>query len=210
MADIPKIRTLLLVGGEIHDSKGVGDVLEADLIKTGQFDLTRVDNDLGAFSARRVAPYDLVVFYWTLGTLTAPQKRGILDHIAQGNGFVAIHSAADSFRGDRDWHRFVGGHFITHPRHRRYQVSVTKRKSPITAGIEEFFVTDEQYILDYDGGLNILANALWKGRAMPVLWTKPWRKGRVFYTALGHDPKACKQTMFKETFTRGCLWAAGR
>ncbi len=210
MPDETKIKTLLLVGGEIHDWRGVGDVLEPMLKRTGTFDVTRVDNDLGAFGAKRIAPYELVVFYWTLGTLNDARRGGLLDHIAQGKGFVGLHSAADSFRGDRAWHTFIGGHFITHPRYRRYQVSVIPRRGPITAGIEEFMITDEQYILEYDAGLNVLANALWKGRLMPVLWTKRFKQGRVFYSALGHDPKACKQAMFKKTFLRGCLWAAGR
>ncbi len=210
MADMEKISTLLLVGGEIHDYKGVGDAVERHLNASGKFDVTRVDDDLGAFAAKRLAPYELVVFYWTLGKLNDARRQGILDHVAKGRGLVAIHSAADSFRGDRAWYKFLGGRFVTHPPYRRYQVSITERRSPITTGIEEFFTTDEQYILDYDRGLGVLATALWKGKAMPVLWTKRWKKGRIFYTALGHDGKACKQPMFKKTFLRGCLWAADR
>jgi len=41
------------------------------------------------------------------------------------------------------------------------------------------------------------------------MWTKPWGKGRVFYLALGHDPKACEQDMFKKLLIRGSQWAAG-
>jgi type 1 glutamine amidotransferase len=70
-------------------------------------------------------------------------------------------------------------------------------------------ITDEQYILDYDPRVNVLANALYKGKTMPVMWTKPWGKGRVFYLALGHDPKACEQDMFKKLLIRGAQWAAG-
>ena len=204
------IKTLLLVGGVIHDWKGVGDVLEPMLGRAGRFDVTRVDDDLSVLAARRLAPYELVVFYWTLGKLNDARRRGILDHIGRGNGFVGVHSAADSFRGDKAWRRFIGGYFITHPRYRRYQVGVTKVRSPITEGVEEFFVTDEQYITKHRGDLNVLANALWQGRTMPVLWTKPHKRGRVFYTALGHDPKACRQAMFRKTFLRGCLWAVNR
>jgi hypothetical protein len=70
-------------------------------------------------------------------------------------------------------------------------------------------ITDEQYILDYDPRVTVLANALYQGRPMPVLWTKDWGQGRVFYSALGHDPKACQQAMFQQTLIRGALWAAG-
>ena len=57
-----KIKTLLLVGGAVHDWKGIGDVIEADLKESGKFDVTRVNNDLDGFLADRIAPYDLVVF----------------------------------------------------------------------------------------------------------------------------------------------------
>ena len=101
----------------------------------------------------------------------------------------------------------VGGHFVTHPRYRDYQVNVVDEEHPITEGIVEFMVTDEQYIVDYDPRVNVLASALWQGRAMPVVWTKDWGEGRVFYLALGHDPAACRHGMFGTLLQRGSLWA---
>ncbi len=205
-----RVKTLLLTGGPVHDGKKIGDVVQAAMEKTGLFEITRVHEDLDALLAERIAPYQLVVFYWTLGEITEAQKRGLMNHIASGKGYVTFHSGADSFRGDPDYRAFVGGYFITHPRYRTYQVSVTENDSPITCGIEEFMITDEQYVLDYNPQVNVLANALYKGRLMPVLWTKDWGKGRVFYSALGHDPKACEQEMFQKLLIRGSLWAAGR
>jgi hypothetical protein len=205
-----RIRTLLLVGGPIHDAKGVGDVVEGLLKKSEKFDVTRVDNDLDALKADRLAPYDIVVLYYTLGTITEEQKRGLMNFVAAGKGYVTFHSGADSFRGDPDYRALVGGYFVGHPKYRTYQVSVTENTSPITRGIDEFMITDEQYLLDYDPRVEVLAAALHKGKAMPVLWTKPWGKGRVFYNALGHDKKACEQPMFQKLLLRGAIWAAGQ
>lgn len=205
-----KIKTLLLTGGKVHNGVKIGDVLQTAMEKSGRFEITRVNEDLSALEAEKVKPFDLVVFYWTMGEITEAQKRGVMNHIASGKGFVTFHSGADSFRGDFDWRAFVGGYFITHPKYRTYQVSVTEAKSPITEGIDEFMITDEQYIVDYDPRVNVLANALHKGKTMPVLWTQDWGKGRVFYSALGHDPKACEQEMFQKLALRGMLWAAGR
>jgi type 1 glutamine amidotransferase len=203
------IKTLLLTGGPVHDGQTIGDIVQAAMEKTGRFEITRVHEDLDALLPERIAPFKLVVFYWTLGEITDAQKRGLLNHIAQGNGYVTFHSGADSFRGDPDYRALVGGHFITHPAYRSYQVSVTQQDSPITRDISEFMITDEQYILDYDPRVTVLANALYQGRPMPVLWTKDWGKGRVYYNALGHDPKACEQEMFQELLIRGAVWAAG-
>ena len=173
------------------------------LEKTGRFEVTRVQDDLDALLPDRIAPFKLVVFYWTLGEINDAQKRGLLNHIASGNGFATCHSGADSFRGDPEYRALVGGYFVTHPSYRTYQVSVAKTDSPITRGIDEFMITDEQYIVDYDPRVSVLANGLYQGRAVPVVWTKDWGKGRVFYNALGHDPKACEQEMFQTLFVRG-------
>lgn len=43
---------------------------------------------------------------------------------------------------------------------------------------------------------------------MPVVWTKYWGKGRVFYNSLGHDEKRAKTEPFLTITKRGFLWAA--
>jgi uncharacterized protein len=204
-----RIKTLLLTGGPVHDAKNIGDIVHGVMDQTGRFEITRVHEDLDALLPDRIAPFKLVVFYWTLGELTDAQKHGLLNHIAAGNGFVTFHSGADSFRGDPEYRALVGGYFITHPHYRTYHVSVTQVDSPITRGIDEFMITDEQYILDFDPRVTVLANSLFQGRLVPVLWTKDWGKGRVYYNALGHDPKACEQEMFQQLLIRGAIWAAG-
>ena len=202
-----KINTLVFCGGEIHDWKGCGDEIIKSLSECQEFQITRVDENLDALISPNLDSYDLIVFYYTVGEITDAQKNGLLNHIASGKGYVGIHSAADSFRGCPEYRAMVGGHFVTHPRYRDYQVNVADEAHPITEGIVEFMVTDEQYIVDYDPRVNVLASALWQGRAVPVVWTKDWGKGRVFYLALGHDAAACRHETFGTLLQRGSLWA---
>jgi hypothetical protein len=202
-----KIKTLLFAGGAIHDWRGCSHAIYDALSQCEDFELTRAEDDLNALVAPNLNPYDLIVFYYTVGTITDGQKNGLLNHIASGKGFVGVHSAADSFRDCPEYRAMVGGHFVTHPRYREYQVNVVDPEHPITKGLDEFMVTDEQYILDYDLRVNTLASALWKGKAMPVAWAKSWGKGRVFYLALGHDAKACRHEKFAFLLQRGALWA---
>ena len=42
----------------------------------------------------------------------------------------------------------------------------------------------------------------------PILWTTQFGMGRVFVTALGHDPDDTENPAFKITFLRGAEWAA--
>ncbi|HIE53104.1 MAG TPA: ThuA domain-containing protein [Armatimonadetes bacterium] len=204
-----KIKTLVLAGGQIHDFKGCGQAIREALTECKELDLTYLEEDLNVFVAPNLDPYDLLVFFYTVGELTDVQKTGLLNWVASGKGFVGVHSAADSFRGCPEYRAMIGGYFVTHPRYREYQVSIVDPEHPITKGLEEFMVTDEQYILDYDPRVNVLASALHRGAAMPVAWTKSWGQGRVFYLALGHDAPACRHEMFKLLLQRGARWAGG-
>ncbi len=200
------IKTLVFAGGKIHDYKGVGGAAREVLEQAGGFDIEYVEEDLDVLT--RLDPYELLVFHYTIGEITDAQKNGLLNWVASGKGYAGIHSAADSFRECPEYRAMVGGHFVTHPKYRDYQVSIVETAHPITEGLSEFMVKDEQYILDYDPRVNVLASALWQGQAMPVVWTKPWGKGRVFYLALGHDAAACQHEMFRTLLQRGARWAA--
>jgi hypothetical protein len=43
---------------------------------------------------------------------------------------------------------------------------------------------------------------------MPVVWTKYWGRGRVFYSSLGHDAERVKKEPSFTILRRGFLWAA--
>jgi hypothetical protein len=207
---VSRIRTLVFAGGKIHDFKGCGQAIRAALAEREEFEITYAEEDLDLLLPASLDRFDLLVFYYTVGEITDAQKNGLLNWVASGKGFVAVHSGADSFRGCPEYRAMVGGYFVTHPKYRDYQVSVVDAEHPITEGLVEFMVRDEQYILDYDPRVEVLASALYKGQAMPVAWTKPWGNGRVFYLALGHDAPACQHEMFRVLLQRGAHWAGSR
>lgn len=204
-----KPKLLLLTGGPIHDGQGIGDVFERHLAADGRYAVTRVHGDLDALTASRLEPFDVLVFYWTIESISDPQLMGLLNWVRAGGRFITFHSGGDSFRDCPAYRDLVGGYFVTHPHYRTYQVSVKDPEHPITRGIDEFLITDEQYILSWDARNHILANALWKGELMPVAWVKDYGAGKVFYCALGHDPKAVEQDMVHVLFSRAVAWAAG-
>jgi hypothetical protein len=204
---VAKIQALVFGGGQIHDWKGIQPRVVETLKQNADIQITTAQEDLSVLE--KLDPYDVIVFHYTVGTITDAQRDGLSRWLASGKGYVGIHSAADSFRDDPDYRNLVGGWFITHPRYRDYQVSVTDPNHPITAGVpEEFVVRDEQYITDYDPRVHVLATALWKGRAMPVVWAKSHGKGRVCYIALGHDPASCEHPQFRQLLMNATVWAA--
>jgi type 1 glutamine amidotransferase len=65
-----------------------------------------------------------------------------------------------------------------------------------------------------DPAVNVLADADYTHEehtcVMPVVWTRMWGAGKVFYSALGHDPAEFeKHPGVFAMSVRGILWAAG-
>ena len=78
--------------------KAVSDEIVKVLSQRDEFEITRVEEDLDALVSPNLDPYDLIVFYYTIGEISDAQKNGLLNHVASGKGYVGVHSAADSFR----------------------------------------------------------------------------------------------------------------
>ncbi len=128
---------------------------------------------------------------------------------------AGVHGGmGDAFRGNLGYQWMVGGQFVGHPHVGDYFVQLAAAKSPITAGMKKRFkYHSEQYYMLVDPAIAVLAETTYDldGHKvkMPVVWTKPHGKGRVFYSALGHRYE--EFVKFPEVLamtTRGLLWAA--
>ena len=166
--------------------------------------------------ADTLGSYDVIIPYWTMGTLSPEQTKNLTSAVHRGVGLAGTHGGTgDAFRGNTDYEWMVGGHFVSHPHVGDYTVRLTTRQSAITDGLPlEFPYRSEQYYLLVDPANDVLADSIYtyEGRrcVMPVAWTKSWGKGRVFYSALGHDPKEFdKFPAALEMIVRGIRWATG-
>jgi type 1 glutamine amidotransferase len=119
------------------------------------------------------------------------------------------------------WQFITGGNWVSHPGGDgvEYLVEIKKSSSsPIVEGIKDFVVKSEQYYLHVDPAVDVLAvtrypTVTWYHSSngsvdMPVLWTKKWGLGRVFYSSLGHHADIFEIPEAYETMRRGFLWAA--
>ena len=70
-----KINTLVFAGGAIHDWKGCSQEIVKSLSKTDDFEITVIEDDLDALVAPKLDPYDLIVFYYTVGEISDAQKK---------------------------------------------------------------------------------------------------------------------------------------
>jgi hypothetical protein len=128
----------------------------------------------------------------------------------------------DSFRDSTEWQFMTGGQWVAHPGNDgvEYLVTISPQKNPITEGINDFSVKSEQYYMHVDPAVKVLATTRFPSVDgphapngpvdVPVIWTKFWGKGRVFYCSLGHHADVAAMPQVKEIMRRGFLWAAQR
>ena len=130
------------------------------------------------------------------------------DAVAGGKGFIAIHGGVATFWNSPAYFAMTGGKFVVHDPNKEFVVSVKKAVTPhpITAGMEDFKIQDELYIIEGDiTQWEILARA----EGHPVLFNKKYGKGRVHNNALGHDERALSNSSFQKLVINGIAWCAG-
>ena len=125
----------------------------------------------------------------------------------------------DAFRANVTWQFMTGAQWVAHPGNDgvRYGVRMVS-DDPLVAGIGDFEVETEQYYLHIDPAVKVHAVCdfpVVEGPhspngpvQMPVVFTKHWGLGRVYYNALGHQANVIAQGPAAELVKRGLLWAA--
>jgi len=198
-------------------SKRFASILENEGYKT------EISDTLDCLAeASNLKQLDLLVSCWTMGEINNDYVLNIAEAVGAGVGFAGCHGGmCDSFRGNTNWQFLTGGQWVSHPGGDgiEYVVNINHGSSPIIEGINDFTVKSEHYYLHIDPAIEVLATTVFphpdvpyyhisnKPVAMPVVWTKYWGNGRVFYTALGHHDDVFDIPEATEIMKRGMLWA---
>lgn len=177
--------------------------------------------DLNADNLNR---YDGLLIFANWDSIAKPQEKALLDYVASGHGVIPVHCASYCFRNSSEYvDKVVGGQFWRHKMD-TIQTRFTQANSPITAGLPSFKAYDETYLHTHlQADNNVLAVREIKAaqakdmaasnrpdaKEEPYTWTRNYGKGRVFYTAYGHDERTWGQPAFQQLLERGILWAVG-
>jgi type 1 glutamine amidotransferase len=214
-------KALLVKGGwEGHQPDEVTEVFEG-MLKDEGFD-TKVSNSLEAFSdLDYLKTLDLIVPTWTMGEIERELVTNVIKAVAGGVGIAGCHGGmCDAFRNSTEWQFMTGGQWVSHPGGDdvEYMVNIKNSSSGITYGINDFKVKSEQYYVHVDPCIEVLATTRfptvkWYHSSnrkvdVPVLWTKMWGHGRVFYSSLGHHADIFDIPEAYVTMKRGMIWAA--
>ena len=204
-------------GWEGHEPKQCVDVF-APILEEEGFEVT-ISDTLDTYKDQDLMlAQDLIVPTWTMGTIADDQDKGLLAAIESGVGVAGWHGCmGDSFRNNTNYQFMVGGQWVAHPDGIiEYTVNITS-DDPIVAGLGDFQMHSEQYYMHTDPGNEVLATTVLAGiesspwvtdTVMPVVWKRPWGKGRVFYSSLGHVAVDFDVPEAREIQRRGMLWAS--
>lgn len=212
-------KALIIQGGYLpHIPKEIAEIL-AGLLRQANFEVEISDTLDILLNQEKIRQTDLIVPDWTAGTITKEQLASLLDAVKNGTGLAGMHGGmGDAFRCEIEYQLMVGGQFVAHPGGGdiTYEVRVCNRNHPIMDGIQDFSVTSEQYYMLVDPANEVLATTcfnrhppeVWREVAMPVVWTKKYGNGRIFYNSLGHSLDVVTKPEVLTMMQRGMVWAA--
>ncbi len=216
-------QALIIQGGwDGHEPVQVAEIFARVLTEEG-FAVQISDTLDSLLDLEYLRSLHLLIPEWTMGAITDEQCRNAVRAVASGVGLAGCHGGmCDSFRQNVDWQFMTGGQWVAHPGNdgTPYRVNIRSVSNPITEGLSDFSVVSEQYYVHVDPAAEVLASTLFPNplvrgfhmtnpaAQVPVVWTKFWGHGRVFYNSLGHHADIFQQHEPLELMRRGFLWAA--
>ncbi len=217
-------QTALIVWGgwDGHEPQPVAEILDGALRAKG-FE-TEVSDTLDSFlDGDKLKSLNLIVPIWTMGKISDDQLKGVTEAVKSGVGLGGVHGGmCDSFREATEWQFMTGGQWVSHPGNDgvEYVVRITEKDHVITQGLGDLHIKSEQYYLHTDPANKVLAVTRFPTPGvdgphvangafdMPVVWTRMYGQGKIFYNSLGHSAAVVRQPDVLELTTRGLLWAA--
>jgi uncharacterized protein len=199
------------------------DIVKQLAEKSGAFEVTEVQDIAGLMD--NLGNADAVMFY-TTGELPMSeiQKTEFNNYINAGHGFIGVHSATDTFYNWDKYLRIVGGYLSGHPWHQNVTIDVADPDNKIVKFLgRSFQINDEIYqISDFQWRdskvlLRLDPNSVDLSKPgvhkrfynWPLAWTRKYGKGKIFYTALGHEQAVWQDSRFQQLLLNGIEWTMG-
>jgi putative membrane-bound dehydrogenase-like protein len=202
--------------GEHHDSNKFFPMLAEALGKDAiYFDyVTTVEAALEDASYLR--KFDAVLLYANHYEITKKQLANLKNYVESGGGFVPVHCASWCFNKEADFVELVGGQF-DHHQTGVFRLKTLLRDHPAIKDVPELEAWDETYTHKKHKVKNrvVLQVREVAGPGDNIKTPEPWTwirtqgRGRVFYTASGHDERVWGRAEFHSLLKKGILWAVG-
>jgi hypothetical protein len=155
--------------------------------------------------------------------------KNLTEYVKNGGGFFGIHGATDTLKKTPAYGEMIGGYFDGHPWSGNQTVSVRieQPNHPLCKNVfkgKGFSVRDEIYqmkkpysrdklhvLLSVDLERSEKPNQPIKrvDKDFPISWVKPYGKGRVFYSVLGHNKSTFHNPLVLRHWLEGLQYVMG-
>jgi uncharacterized protein len=192
-----------------HPSGTLLPHLAAPLARRG-IQITHVYTPEEALDPATLKHYDALMIYANHKAITPAQEQALVDFVEGGKGLVAIHCASAMFTEAPRYIPIVGGEFARHGMGEfTADIVAAQAEHPAIKGLKPFTTTDETYVHKRHNPVDrtVLMERVDNEGREPYTWVRTQGKGRVFYTAYGHDQRTWSQPGFQQLIQQGTLWA---
>ncbi|HUG18137.1 MAG TPA: PVC-type heme-binding CxxCH protein [Planctomycetaceae bacterium] len=182
----------------------------APVLRGRGIDLTYTD-DVRELNPESLAQYDGLVIYANITRIEPDQETALLDFVASGKGFIPLHCATYCFLNSDNYIELCGAQFKSHTTG-IFRTDIVEPNHPVMKGFGGFRSWDETYVHHRHNEQNrtVLEFREQDGQREPWTWVRTHGKGRVFYTAWGHDQRTWSNPGFQNLVERGIRWAIGQ
>jgi putative membrane-bound dehydrogenase-like protein len=162
-------------------------------------------------NAKTLAEYDGLIVYANIDQIGEAEEKALLAFVEDGKGLIALHCASYCFRNSAAYVALVGGQFKSHNTG-TFRTTIAEPNHPIMKGFSGFESWDETYVhtKHNEKERTVLEYREEGNQKEPWTWVRTQGKGRVFYTAWGHDERTWGHAGFQNLVERGIRWAVGR
>ncbi|HSA56010.1 MAG TPA: PVC-type heme-binding CxxCH protein [Gemmatimonadaceae bacterium] len=154
--------------------------------------------------------YHALVLYNNHIRVEPAQLNALLRFVGEGGGLVVLHCASASFQNSEEFIRLVGAAFKSHGTGTFGAVRVAG-DHPAIRGVPTWESWDETYVHTKHNPVDrtVLEVRRENGHDEPWTWVRTYGRGRVFYTAWGHDRRTWGQEGFQQLVGQGIRWTVG-
>jgi type 1 glutamine amidotransferase len=204
--DLNDVRVLFLGDRAGHRPAQRFAIIEPVLAQRGiQVSYTESMDDL---NPGRLAAVDCLLIYANITQISPEQEKALLDFVSAGGGLAPIHCASYCFHNSSNYIALVGAQFRRHGAG-VFKDTIIQPDHPIMQGMEPIESWDETYVHHrHNTNRIVLAERRDEQGAEPWTWVREHGKGRVFYTAWGHDQRTWTNAAFQKLVEKGIRWSA--
>jgi putative membrane-bound dehydrogenase-like protein len=206
--EAPRIKVLFLGdNGHHRPIERAADLLKP--LAAAGIDMAYTD-DLNDLNSENLARYDGLMIYANHTKISPEQEAALSSFVENGKGLIALHCASFCFLNSPRYISLVGGQFESH-KTGVFRTRIVDAKHPAMKGVQEFEAWDETYKhhrLSEDRHVLMVREE--DGKREPWTWVRTQGKGRVFYTASGHDERTFRNADYHRLVIQGISWAVGR